>query len=99
MDLSDPKHPNHNLPYVQSYLRDIGVRKCEANVIVTTPEDARDLCRSAIEAYVGDAAIGRFEAKTAKVEADYADMIKKYGIENMIQDIIDHIDNYDEDSE
>jgi hypothetical protein len=30
--LDDPRHPDHRKPYVQSYLRQFGARKCEANI-------------------------------------------------------------------
>lgn len=53
-DLTDPKHPDHLKPYVQSYLKQFGTRKCEANALVTVPEAARELCRNAIERYLPD---------------------------------------------
>jgi hypothetical protein len=31
--LNDPRHPDHFKPYVQSYLRQFGARKCEANAL------------------------------------------------------------------
>ncbi len=52
-DLANKKHPNFKLPYVQDYLQQIGERKCEANVMVTTPNIARQLLRTAIEKYLG----------------------------------------------
>ena len=33
-NLAAPNHKNHNMPYLQAYLRDIGERKVEANAIV-----------------------------------------------------------------
>ena len=46
--LNDARHADHFKPYVQSYLRRFGVRKCEANALVTRPEAGRELCRRAI---------------------------------------------------
>lgn len=56
-DLGSPKHPDHYRPYVQNYIRQYGVRKVEANALVTRPEAGRELCRQAILKYLdGDAA-------------------------------------------
>lgn len=63
LDLSDESHPNHNLPYVQDYIKKIGVRKCEANAIVVDPQGARDLVQGTIEEYLGEGALGRFAAR------------------------------------
>jgi hypothetical protein len=46
--LDDPKHKHHNAEYVQSYLKKFGIRKCEANALVTRPEAGRQLCENAI---------------------------------------------------
>ncbi len=51
--LADPKHNNYKLPYVQDYLQKYGARKCESNVMITTPAIARQLLRTAIEKYLG----------------------------------------------
>jgi hypothetical protein len=50
--LDDPRHTDHRKPYVQTYIREFGVRKCEANPLVVTPEAGRQLCRDAILQYV-----------------------------------------------
>ena len=46
--LDDPRHPDHFKPYVQNYIAEFGVRKCEANALVVEPEIGRQLCRDAI---------------------------------------------------
>jgi hypothetical protein len=51
-DLADPRHPDHNKPYVQDYIRRFGARKVEANALVVRPEQGRRLCRHAILQYV-----------------------------------------------
>jgi hypothetical protein len=51
-DLSDPKHPDHYKPYVQNYIKEYGVRKVEANAIVTTPVMGRKLCLDTINRYI-----------------------------------------------
>jgi len=53
-DLANPKHPHHQFDYVQSYLRQFGARKCEANALVTRPEAARALMKSALLEFVDE---------------------------------------------
>ncbi len=91
-NLASPQHPNFKLPYVQNYLSTIGPRKCEANAIVTTPDEARDLCREAIENIVGDGARDRFAVKRAEVKERYAELLKKTKLAGPIQKVIDSED-------
>lgn len=51
-DLSDPSHPDHYKPYVQNYIREFGVWKCEANALVGHPEKARNLLEDAINEFI-----------------------------------------------
>lgn len=67
MRLDDPHHPNNKLEYVQKYIREIGVRKCEANALVVRPREAAELCESAITEYLGEGASSRFQAKRQKI--------------------------------
>ncbi len=53
-DLGDPKHPDHHKPYVQNYIKRFGVRKVEANALVTRIEAGRELCLQAILKYLSD---------------------------------------------
>lgn len=80
MDLSSPRHPNHNLPYVRDYIKKIGVRKCEANAIVTTPTVARKLMEDSILKYLGDDAPTRFALKRQLVDDDYAKILETSGL-------------------
>lgn len=63
MRLDDPHHPNNRLPYVQDYIRRVGVRKCEANALVQQRDAAIAICRGAIERYLGPDARERFEGR------------------------------------
>lgn len=83
-DLADPNHRNYNLEYVQKYLKEIGARKCEANVLVTTPSVGRELCDEAILKYLGDDAHERFALKRKKVEDDYALTLQKSNLADPI---------------
>jgi hypothetical protein len=46
--LDDPGHNDHDKEYVQDYIVEFGVRKCEANALVVKPEVGRQLCCDAI---------------------------------------------------
>ncbi len=65
-DLGSAAHPNHDLPYVQGYLKKVGPRKCEANSIVVIPEMGRKLCRETVLSHLGGDAEERFARKVAQ---------------------------------
>ena len=64
--LDDPRHPDHNKPYVQEYLRKYGARKVEANALVTRPEAGRKLCRDALARFIDLEALDAYEAEIAE---------------------------------
>jgi hypothetical protein len=68
--LADPKHPDHFKPYVQSYLKRFGVRKVEANALVSRPKAGRELCRQAILRYVPGTAIANYNRRLAAVREE-----------------------------
>lgn len=51
-DLSDPSHTDHYKPYVQDYIEQFGVWKCEANALVGDPAGARGLLEGAINDFI-----------------------------------------------
>jgi hypothetical protein len=53
-DLADLRHPDRikRKPYIEDYLRDYGIWKCEANALVTRPKEGRLLFREAVNRYV-----------------------------------------------
>ena len=65
--LDDPEHPDHEKRYVQDYIAEFGVRKCEANALVVEPEIGRRLCRDAILQYVPADAVERYKRKLDSV--------------------------------
>lgn len=91
-DLSDPAHPNYHMQYVQDYLRNYGARKLEANAIVTIPDKAQELCRNAIEEYLGGAALDRFEAKRQEIRDELSDFRERTGLDDAIENAIRLID-------
>ena len=62
-DLADKNHPDHEKPYVKSYLDKFGARKVEANALVVRSEAGRKLCRDAILRYVPLTAVAKFERR------------------------------------
>jgi len=66
--LDDPKHPDHFKPYVQNYLRDHGVWKCEANALMVRPVEGRQLFQDALTPYINFDGIKRYEADCAKAQ-------------------------------
>jgi hypothetical protein len=94
-NLADPSHPNNHMPYVQDYLKQYGERKCEANAIVVNPAQGQELCRQAIEKYVGSNALTRFQIKKANVMAEVEAFRVKTGLREIIQDAIDMISDSD----
>lgn len=99
-DLAHPDHKNHDEPYVQEYLRTVGARKCEANVLVTAPKVAADLCRNAIEKYLGTDARARFQARRQAVQDYVSEFFKRSGVSDMLEKVhkcIECEDRYMED--
>ncbi len=82
-------HPNWELPYLQHYLKTVGVRKCEANALVTAPEAGRALCEQAIINYVGADALDRFEERREEAKSKIMNVKEELGIDDLIQEILD----------
>jgi hypothetical protein len=61
--LDDERHPDHNKPYVQTYLKAYGPRKVESDALLKVPEIGRELCRQAILKYVPASAPRRYHAQ------------------------------------
>jgi hypothetical protein len=61
--LDDPNHNDHDKAYVQSYLKQFGAKKVEANALVVRPEAGRELCRQAILKYVNLAAVAEYRRR------------------------------------
>jgi hypothetical protein len=60
--LNDRRHKQHHHAHVQEYLRTVGVRKVEANALITRPEAGRELCRQAIAKYLPSTALREFNS-------------------------------------
>lgn len=93
------QHKNFDLPYLQDYLNDYGVRKCEANAIVTTPDEAREFVQEEIESWVGADALQRFEVKREAVRIEYEQRLLDTGLYQIIsKHVNDETDEPEEDN-
>jgi hypothetical protein len=61
-NLADPRHEDHNKPYVQTYLKRFGARKVEANALVVRPKQGRRLCQEAILKYIDPDGVAAYQA-------------------------------------
>jgi len=90
--LDNPKHKNHKMSYVQNYLKEIGVRKCEANVLMTVPKLASKLVKDAIIDFLGNDALDRFQEKEDQVQKIVDDFREKTGLTESLQTALDLLD-------
>lgn len=94
-DLSSKAHPNHELPYVQGYLRKVGRRKCEANSVVVIPKLGRQMCERAILKHLGADAKQRFEKKTNLARERIESVLEESGAGESIQEAITKLEEYE----
>jgi hypothetical protein len=60
---------------VQSYLREFGARKVEANALMAQPGAARQLCLDTIHRYIDDEAVEEYEASIEEAREELAERI------------------------
>lgn len=70
-NLASPQHKNHNLPYVQDYLKQYGERKCEANALVVAPAAGQRLFENSVKKYLGEDALVRFAELREQVKTRF----------------------------
>jgi hypothetical protein len=75
--LDDPRHGDHRKPYVQDYIKEFGVRKCEANALVVAPEAGRQLCRDAILQYVPFEAVTDHEVRLREAREEFRQALRE----------------------
>ncbi len=88
-NLGSPNHKNYRMEYLQQYLRDHGIRKCEANALVVQPESGRAMCRTAIEQYLGADARHRFRIKRHAFNAQFEEFREESGLGDLIDDALE----------
>lgn len=91
-NLASPNHRNYRMEYVQEYLTEVGERKCEANAIVVLPDLARRECHKAIQKYLGEDALERFDTKRDEIVREFSDFKDEHHLEDKVKDIIRIID-------
>jgi len=103
-NLADPRHKNHHMEYIQSYISSYGIRKCEANALVIRPEQSQALCKKAIEKYLGTDALDRIHEKAdlrdgwfRKARANIK--IGEMSLDQSIKAIRDGLSKYDKEEE
>jgi len=77
LQLDDPDHADFAKSYVQSYIAQFGVRKCEANALVVAPEIGRRLCRDAILRHIPADAPAEHQRKLDRVRLQLRRAIRK----------------------
>ncbi len=75
LPLDHPRHKDHYKPYVQRYIKEIGVRKVEANALVTRVDAGRRMCEEAILKYVDPVAVDKWIDDTNIIRNDLKEAI------------------------
>lgn len=83
-DLSDPRHGDHDKPYVQDYLDEYGARKVEANALVAHPEAGRDLFRETVENYLGDDPMAEYHSDLKTDKKRICHVIERNGVDEAV---------------
>jgi hypothetical protein len=96
VDLGNPRHPNHNQPYVQDYLKKYGRRKCEANALVIAPEEGRQLFREKVIEYLGEDALDRFAERRRKVRSRVDYILDESGARETLRRAMEQAENFDD---
>ncbi len=94
-NLGSSAHPNHSLPYVQTYLKKVGRRKCEANSIVVIPEMGRQLCRETVLSHLGEDTEDRFARKTERARERIDAAMEESGAGKHIRKAIQLLQKHD----
>lgn len=85
-------HPNFHLPYLQEYLKKVGVRKCEANALVVAPDAGRFLCEKAIISYLGEGCLDRFKEKKEFEKQRVIEVKEKFNVDSRINEILEDLE-------
>lgn len=91
--LDDPAHKNHEYEYVQRYIEKNGVRKCEANSIVTVKEKARKEFEKELLKYLGENIIRKRDEIKIFYQKKIEKIMREYDIFIRLDDMIDDLQN------
>lgn len=70
-------HPDFGKPHVQKYLKMYGVRKVEANAMITHIDESRQLCEYAVRKYIDEDGRLRYDEDLAKAQQNLQKEINK----------------------
>lgn len=84
--LDSPKHPDYDMDYVQNWLNEYGVRKVEANALVTQPEIGRELFKDSVEKYLTENPKEEYERRREKKKKDVQQYLSDIGLENDLRE-------------
>jgi len=90
--LDDPRHDEHDQPYVQQWIDEIGVRKVEANALVTQPKKGKKLFKNSVEEYLGDNPTAEYEKTREEKRKKVQDTLCELGIQNDIERALSKIE-------
>jgi len=76
LPLDHEGHPDRYKPYVMDYIDTIGVRKVEANALVTRVDAGRRMCEEAILKYVDPVAVDKWNDDTNNIRAYLKEAIR-----------------------
>lgn len=93
-NLADPRHRDHNKPYVQDYIQKYGIRKVEANAILIIPNIAIEQCREAIFKYIDEKAMTEnYNKLVSERMGEVFEIMNNVNIFDSINEIIESIEN------
>ncbi len=82
------KRPKYDDPIIAEYIEVYGERKCEANALIVAPAEAEELCREAIEKYLGEDAVERFQEKFDVISKEISDYVESTGLAEPVNKIL-----------
>lgn len=82
-DLASPSHADHDKPYVQEWLRDVGERKVEANALMKDPEYGRQLFRDTVHSYLGEKPKTEYQAELDRQREEIRDRLSNLTISDI----------------
>jgi len=74
--LDDPNHADHKKAYVQDYIKEYGVRKCEANALVVRHEAGRKLLTDTLLKYIKPEQISKYEQALSAEQVKVRELLK-----------------------
>jgi len=95
-NLANPKHPDHNKPYVQDYIKKYGVRKCEANAILTIRKESQLHLASTIIKYLGNECFDEYNKELKKNRKEVRIILKNVNFRKRISRILRDIFELDD---